>query len=225
MDRSTRIFAVGPFASREPLDALGLAPEPVVYAGTPARHLLLETEAGWFLCTFDRTAFDAATRSLGEPGWSVTLDAWNALAEGATVARIKRERHEAGAVETTWADRRHGGLAYAGVLDDVAAEWLAHHLRTLTRRPAEGRKKKAADQRTQAERFLSRLVDEGLLELAPGASVADLGARAHTILFVIRRDMAPMLERVFRSSTKVRAFRGCGADLHRCLKEAGIRPH
>lgn len=224
MDRSTRIFAVGPFASREPLDALGLTPAPVVYAAAEARHVFVETEPGWFLCTFDPTAFESAAAALGEPRWSVTLDAWNAFSEGATLARIKSERHEAGAVETTWADRRAGQLAYAGVLDDVAADWLVHHLRTLTRRPAEGPKKREAEQRARSLRFLSRLVDAGLLDLAPGASAADLGARTHTILFVLKRDMAPMIERMFRSSSKVLAFHGCGEDIHRCLKEEKIRP-
>jgi hypothetical protein len=70
MDQSTRIFASGPFASRESLDALGLAPEPVVYKDTEAQHFLVETPAGWFLCSFDRTATDAEDihRCLKEEG-------------------------------------------------------------------------------------------------------------------------------------------------------------
>jgi hypothetical protein len=33
-----------------------------------------------------------------------------------------------------------------------------------------------------------------------------------------------MIERMLRSSSKVREFRGCGEDIHRYLKEEKIRP-
>jgi hypothetical protein len=219
-----RRFAVGPFASEDRLRRLALEPPPILASESgweTSPHAIVGAADGMWLCTSDATARDLALGLLGGEHTLITIDCWNSFSQSATVARFRIEKRSGDAVEVSHEDRRWPDLARGGVLQAVAADWLAQKVRAfaLACSPPHPSKREM-EQALRAKQLLELLVESEHIVLASGSTVEELVDRTHRVLFVIARnrtDAVSALRKMFASSRHVAETRGDAAQVRAAL--------
>jgi hypothetical protein len=216
---SVRRFALGPSTGDEVIGALG--------SELSASDHVFEAPDGRWLSTSSVELRDRAKALLGSTYTVVEIECWNSVAEGTTIGRLRVETHRDGAVTTESSERSYPSLARAGVLGDVASEWLVEKVRALARPTREpGPTRREITHRDRAEAFLTALVEQSVLQLAPGSAVRDLGDRTRRILFVNaskRPEAVKALLLMFGSSRHVVPSTMVPADLDGALDRINYR--
>ncbi len=230
MDAKTeRLYAVGPGVSAELLAPLALATVPIDgWDGIAPIHYISSSGCGSWLIAGDRALIDRAILLLGKTYFVVTMDAWNSFERKATVGRAKTERHREGACEVEMVDRYHPDLARAGVLPEVALEWLRALVHKLGKpAPHERGPTKAEQQRAVvAQAVIAWLHERSLLVLAPDSTVKHLVDRTQRVLFTIstsRTDAIAKLLFMLRDTKHVTAVTAVADDLRQAFAAAGYR--
>lgn len=224
-----RLFAIGPRVTAELLAPLQLATVAIdAWDARSPIHYVSGSDGGSWLIARDAQVIARVAPLLGETYILATIDGWNSFERGATLARIRVERHDDGAVEQTWSDRRHPDLARAGMLAEVTLDWLREALRKLGRPTAEERgPTKTEQKRVESARLvIAYLLDHALLVLAEGSTAEHLRERTERVLYRLStsRDTATTnLLRMLRDTRHVVSVTATAGDIHAALAAANYR--
>jgi hypothetical protein len=186
MDSQTeRRYAIGPLSTVPVVDAPIVVPNSDDWTGDPVR---IELPDGLWLVTSQTPVFEATRPLAARTHTALVFDCWNSMQQDVAMARYRIERSVNGETTTELAEYRMDDLARGGVLPMIANDAFFQLVRRLSK-PA---KEKAADrkhreQREKVMRFLTALVDAGVLSFVEGKSIASIAERSHTVLYSVSK--------------------------------------